>query len=92
MTLVFGVTVLNTKSTIVALKTDGAAKAILGDFIPGIFFGTITLVIINQGDFDTDCDHTWSSLISGLLLLLAVLMNSTFRKMALSYAPRKGAK
>lgn len=35
----------------------------------------------------------WASLIIGVLLLLAVLMNNTFRKMALSYAPKKkGAK
>ena len=33
---------------------------------------------------------TW--LIIGVLLLGAVLMNNTFRKMALSYSPKKGAK
>ena len=31
-------------------------------------------------------------LIIGILLLLAVLMNNTFRKMALSYSPKKGTK
>ena len=31
----------------------------------------------------------WSALIIGVLLLLAVLMNNTFRKMALSYSPKK---
>lgn len=55
----------------------------------GIFFGTITFAIVNQGIYYTDFDRNWSSLIIGVLLLLAVLMNNTFRKMALSYAPRK---
>lgn len=58
----------------------------------GIFFGTITFAIVNQGIYYTDFDRNWSSLIIGVLLLLAVLMNNTFRKMALSYAPKKGAK
>jgi simple sugar transport system permease protein len=60
--------------------------------IIGIFFGTITFAIVNQGIYYTDFDRNWSSLIIGVLLLLAVLMNNTFRKMALSYAPKKGAK
>ncbi|MFT2215241.1 ABC transporter permease [Rhizobium giardinii] len=61
--------------------------------IVGIFFGTITFAIVNQGIYYTDFDRNWSSLIIGVLLLVAVLMNNTFRKMALSYSPRKtGAK
>ena len=60
--------------------------------IIGIFFGTITFAIVNQGIYYTDFDRNWSSLIIGVLLLLAVLMNNTFRKMALAYAPKKGAK
>jgi simple sugar transport system permease protein len=60
--------------------------------IIGIFFGTITFAIVNQGIYYTDFDRNWSSLIIGVLLLVAVLMNNTFRKMALSYAPKKGAK
>jgi simple sugar transport system permease protein len=58
----------------------------------GIFFGTITFAIVNQGIYYTDFDRNWSSLIIGVLLLGAVLMNNTFRKMALSYAPKKGGK
>ncbi len=58
----------------------------------GIFFGTITFAIVNQGIYYTDFDRNWSSLIIGVLLLGAVLMNNTFRKMALSYSPKKGAK
>ncbi|SEM40634.1 simple sugar transport system permease protein [Gemmobacter aquatilis] len=58
----------------------------------GIFFGTITFAIVTQGIYYTDFDRNWSSLIIGVLLLGAVLMNNTFRKMALSYAPKKGGK
>ncbi len=55
----------------------------------GIFFGTITFAIVNQGIYFTNFDRNWSSLIIGVLLLAAVLMNNTFRQMALTYAPRK---
>lgn len=55
----------------------------------GIFFGTITFAIVNQGIYFTDFDRNWSSLIIGIMLLLAVLMNNTFREKALSYSPKK---
>jgi simple sugar transport system permease protein len=55
----------------------------------GIFFGTITFAIVNQGIYFTDFDRNWSSLIIGILLLVAVLMNNTFRKMALTYVTKK---
>jgi simple sugar transport system permease protein len=55
----------------------------------GIFFGTITFAIVNQGIYYTDFDRNWSSLIIGVLLLAAVLMNNTFRKMALTYSPKR---
>ncbi len=55
----------------------------------GIFFGTITFAIVTQGIYYTNFDRNWSSLIIGVLLLVAVLMNNTFRQMALSYAPKK---
>jgi simple sugar transport system permease protein len=55
----------------------------------GIFFGTITFAIVTQGIYYTDFDRNWSSLIIGVLLLVAVLMNNTFRKMALTYTPRR---
>jgi len=60
--------------------------------VVGIFFGTITFAIVNQGIYFTDFDRNLSSLIIGVMLLIAVLMNNTFRKMALSSNPRKGAK
>jgi simple sugar transport system permease protein len=57
--------------------------------IIGIFFGTITFAVVNQGIYFTSFDRNWSSLIIGVMLLLAVLMNNTFRSMALSYSPKK---
>lgn len=57
--------------------------------VVGIFFGTITFGIVSQGIYYTNFDRNWSSLIIGVLLLAAVLMNNTFRKMALTYGPKK---
>jgi simple sugar transport system permease protein len=57
--------------------------------VVGIFFGTITFSVVNQGIYFTSFDRNWSSLIIGIMLLLAVLMNNTFRKMALSYSPKR---
>ena len=56
--------------------------------VVGIVLGTLTFAIVNQGIFYTGFDANSASLIIGVLLLLAVLMNNTFRNMALSYAPR----
>jgi simple sugar transport system permease protein len=56
----------------------------------GIVLGTLTFAIVNQGIYYTGFDANWASLIIGILLLLAVLMNNTFRKLALSHAPAKG--
>ena len=55
----------------------------------GIFVGTITFAVVSQGIYFTDIDRNWSSLIIGVMLLLAVVMNNIFRKMALNYSPRK---
>jgi simple sugar transport system permease protein len=56
----------------------------------GIVLGTLTFAIVNQGIYYTGFDANWASLIIGVLLLIAVLMNNTFRKLALSYAPARG--
>ena len=56
--------------------------------VVGIVLGTMTFAIVNQGIFFTGFDANWASLILGVLLLAAVLMNNTFRNMALSYTPR----
>jgi len=57
--------------------------------IIGIFFGTITFAVVTQGIYFTSFDRNWSSFIIGVMLLLAVLMNNTFRSMALSYSRKK---
>jgi simple sugar transport system permease protein len=53
--------------------------------VVGIVVGTLTFAIVNQGIYYTGFDANWASLIIGIMLLVAVLMNNTFRKMALSY-------
>jgi simple sugar transport system permease protein len=55
----------------------------------GIFVGTLTFAVVSQGIYFTSIDRNWSSLIIGVMLLAAVLMNNSFRKFALSYSPRK---
>jgi simple sugar transport system permease protein len=54
----------------------------------GIVLGTLTFSIVNQGIYYTGFDANWASLIIGVLLLAAVLMNNTFRSMAMSYTTR----
>ena len=80
-------------NTIIAVVVGGVL--LTGGFgsVLGIFFGTITFAVVTLGIYYTEFDQTWSNLVIGVLLLGAVLMNNTFRKMALSTAPRKkGAK
>lgn len=55
----------------------------------GIVLGTITFSMVNQGIYFTSFDPNLGSVIIGALLLLAVLMNDTFRQMALSYTTKK---
>ncbi|MEZ5448423.1 MAG: ABC transporter permease [Thiolinea sp.] len=57
----------------------------------GIFFGTLTFAVVNQGIYFTDIDRNWSNLIIGIMLLVAVLMNESFRHLALNYAPKPKA-
>jgi simple sugar transport system permease protein len=56
----------------------------------GIVLGTLTFAIVNQGIYYTAFDANWASLIIGILLLLAVLMNNTFRRLALAHSSAKG--
>jgi simple sugar transport system permease protein len=58
----------------------------------GIFFGTLTFAVVNQGIFFTEIDRNWSNLIIGVMLLAAVAMNESFRKLALNYSPRQKAR
>lgn len=57
--------------------------------IPGVFIGTITFAIVTRGIDFTAIDRNWANLIIGAMLLIAVAMNETFRKLALSAAPRR---
>ena len=57
--------------------------------VVGIFFGTLTFAVVNQGIYFTQIDRNWSSLIIGVMLLLAVAMNESFRSLALSAASPK---
>jgi simple sugar transport system permease protein len=59
--------------------------------VVGVVLGTLTFAIVNQGIYYTDWNADWAALILGILLLCAVLMNNTFRRLALSVAPRKKA-
>ncbi len=76
-------------NTIISVVVGGVL--LTGGFgsVVGIFFGTITFAIVNQGIYFTDFDRNLSSLIIGVMLLVAVLMNNTFRKMALSTVTKK---
>lgn len=79
-------------NTIVSIVVGGVL--LTGGFgsIIGIFFGTLIFAIVSQGIYFTDIDRNWSSLIIGVMLMAAVLMNNLFRKMALSNAPKKNKK
>jgi simple sugar transport system permease protein len=76
-------------NSIIAVVVGGVL--LTGGFgsVIGIIFGTITFAIVTQGIYYTNFDRNWSSLIIGLLLLVAVLLNNTFRNRALAYAPKK---
>jgi simple sugar transport system permease protein len=58
----------------------------------GVLLGCLTFAIVNQGIYYTGWDSDWAALILGILLLAAVLMNNTFRKLALSSGPAKTRK
>lgn len=76
-------------NTIIAVVVGGVL--LTGGFgtVPGIFFGTATLAIVQQGIGYTPFDRNLSSLIIGVMLLIAVLMNDTFRNMATTMSAAK---
>ena len=57
--------------------------------IVGIVIGTVTFSMVNQGIYFTSFDPNLGSVIIGALLLLAVIMNDTFRRMALTFSGTK---
>ncbi|WEX86699.1 ABC transporter permease [Sinorhizobium garamanticum] len=76
-------------NTIVSIVVGGVL--LTGGFgsIVGIFLGALTFAVVNQGIYFTDIDRNWSNLIIGVMLMAAVLMNNTFRQMALSFVPKR---
>ncbi|MBT9386817.1 ABC transporter permease [Pseudooceanicola sp. CBS1P-1] len=57
--------------------------------VVGIVLGTVTFAMVNQGIYFTGFDANLGSVIIGALLLVAVLMNDTFRQLALTYSTKK---
>ncbi len=72
-------------NTIVSVVVGGVLLTGGYGSVAGIFFGTVTFAIVNQGIYFTDIDRNWSNLIIGVTLLLAVAMNEGLRKLALSH-------
>ena len=60
--------------------------------ILGVFVGALTFAVVNKGLDFTAIDRNWSNLIIGVMLVAAMLLNNTFREMALRYTPKKGGK
>lgn len=60
------------------LLTGGAGS------VTGIFLGSVTFAIVSQGIYFTQIDRNWSSLIIGVTLLGAVLVNNGLRRLALT--------
>jgi simple sugar transport system permease protein len=79
-------------NVIVAVVVGGVL--LTGGFgsVLGIVIGTVTFAVVSQGIYFTSIDRNWASLVVGVTLLLAVMMNNTFRKAAMSYRPRKESK
>ncbi|MGB0659091.1 MAG: ABC transporter permease [Mangrovicoccus sp.] len=76
-------------NTIIAVVVGGVL--LTGGFgnVLGVAFGTATLAIVQQGINFTSFDRNLSNLIIGVMLLIAVLMNDTFRNMATSWSTSK---
>lgn len=76
-------------NTIIAVVVGGVL--LTGGFgtVAGIFFGTATLAIVQQGIGYTHFDRNLSSLIIGVMLLIAVLMNDTLRSVATNWSSAK---
>lgn len=79
-------------NTIIAVVIGGVL--LTGGFgsVMGIFFGTLTLGIVQQGINFTNIDRNLSSLIIGVMLLIAVLMNNTFRQLATNWSTSRSKK
>lgn len=58
----------------------------------GVVFGCLTFAIVGQGIYYTGWESDWATLFMGSLLLIAVLSNNTFRRLALGGGKKKSAK
>lgn len=76
-------------NTIIAVVIGGVLLTGGYGSVFGVVLGTLTFSIVGQGIYYTGWNPDWASAFLGVLLLIAVLMNNTFRRMALSYGPRK---
>ncbi|MBV1708032.1 MAG: ABC transporter permease [Hyphomicrobiales bacterium] len=79
-------------NTIVSVVVGGVLLTGGLGTVPGVFFGTVTFAIVNQGIYFTHINRNWANLIIGIVLLIAVAMNESFRKLALNQQPGKTAK
>jgi len=75
--------------TIIACTVGGVL--LNGGFgsVVGVVFGTMTLGIVQQGVNYTDIDRNFSMFIIGAMLLIAVLMNENFQKLATNASTNK---
>jgi simple sugar transport system permease protein len=76
-------------NSIIAVVIGGVLLAGGYGSVIGIVLGTLTFAIVNQGIYFTGWSSDWASFILGALLLAAVLMNNTFRRLALSGGRQK---
>jgi len=76
-------------NTIIAVVVGGVL--LTGGFgtVMGIVFGVLTLSIVTQAIGFTEIDRNLSFLIIGVMLLIAVLLNDTFRHLATSLSTSK---
>jgi len=65
------------------LLTGGAGSVV------GIVLGTLTFSTVNQGMFFSGLDPNYGSIIIGALLLVAVMSNDGFRRLAMAYSVKK---
>ncbi|WP_427924642.1 ABC transporter permease [Streptomyces sp. cg40] len=79
-------------NSIVAVVVGGVLLTGGHGSVIGVVLGTLTFAIVNQGIYHTGWNSDWASLILGILILAAVLMNNTFRHLALPYKPRTAKK
>jgi simple sugar transport system permease protein len=54
-----------------------------------VVLGTLTFAIVSAGIYYTGWNADWAALILGILLLIAVLANNSFRRRALSGGAKK---